>query len=190
MSLFPSSWLRYASQLRLHAQPDTSWLAFNIISRHDDPGGVTAGQLASALRSIGYRPRVITNDAQFYQRLARGQWDIGGGDSTADYPSPAQFLDYFLSCANYHPGDPADSTNGGGFCNPQFDRLVTQAETLQPADPAAAQDLSAKADHLAVSQAAWVPLANTGSADLLSRRAGNFTLDASSNPRIDQLWIR
>lgn len=72
---------------------------------------------------------------------------------------------------------------------PQFDGLVTQAETLQPADPAAAQDIWARADHLAVSQAAWVPLANTGSADLLSRRAGNLILDANSNPRIDQLWI-
>ena len=72
----------------------------------------------------------------------------------------------------------------------RFDRLVTQAETLQPADPAAAQDIWARADHLAVSQAAWVPLANTGSADLLSRRGGNFTLDANSNPQIDQLWMR
>jgi hypothetical protein len=35
-----------------------------------------------------------------------------------------------------------------------------------------------------------VPLANTGSADLLSRRAGHFTLDANSAPRIDQLWVR
>jgi YVTN family beta-propeller protein len=267
---------RYASQLRLHAQPDTSFLAFNatrppfdnvlarravnlaidraavarrlggpglsvpacqvlpphfpghqdycpwtrgpddghwhgpdlararalvrasgtggagvyLISRHGDAGGVAAGLLASALRSIGYRPRVITNDAQFRRRLARGQWNIGAGNWTADYPSPGQFLDYFLSCANYHPGDPADSTNGGGFCNPEFDRLVMQAEVLQPADPVAAQDIWARADHLAVSQAAWVPLANPGSADLLSRRAGNFTLDANSNPRIDQLWIR
>jgi len=269
---------RYASQLRLHAQPETSWLAFNVtrppfdnvlarravnlaidraavarlfggpglsvptcqvlpphfpghqdycpwtrrpddgrwhgpdiarartlvrasgtagatidlISRQNDPGGVAAGQLASALRSIGYRLRVIrviANDAQWHQRVARGQWDIARGDWTADYPSPSQFLDYFLSCGNYHPGDPA-STNGGGFCNPRFDRLVTQAETLQPTDPAAAQDIWARADHLAVSQAAWVPLANTGSADLLSRRAGHFTLDANSNPQIDQLWIR
>jgi len=73
---------------------------------------------------------------------------------------------------------------------PLFDRLVTQAESLQPADPAAAQDIWARVDHLAVSQAAWVPLASTGSADVLSRRVGNFTLDANSNPRIDQLWIR
>lgn len=168
----------------------TTGATVDIISRHDDPADLTAGQVASALRSIGYRPRVIKNDAQFYQRLARWQWDIASGDATADYPSPAQFLDYFLSCANYHHDDPPDSTNGGGFCDPQFDRLVTQAETLQPADPAAAQDIWARADHLAVSQAAWVPLANTGSADLLSRQAGNFTLDANSNPRIDQLWIR
>jgi ABC-type oligopeptide transport system substrate-binding subunit len=68
-------------------------------------------------------------------------------------PLSIQFLDYFLSCANYHPGDPA-STNGGGFCNLQFDRLVMQAKTLQPTDPAAAEDIWARADHLAVSQAA------------------------------------
>jgi ABC-type oligopeptide transport system substrate-binding subunit len=102
----------------------------------------------------------------------------------------SQFLDYFLSCANYHPEDPARTTNGGGFCNTQFDRLVAQAETLQPSDPAAAQAIWARADRLAVDQAAWAPLANTASAELLSRRAGHFTLDADSLPRIDQLWVR
>lgn len=169
----------------------TAGAAIDFISHHNDPTAAAAAPaLASALRSIGYRPRVITNDAQLHRRFARGQWDIGIGNWTADYPSPSQFLDYFLSCANYHPSAPASSTNGGGFCNPRFDRLVAQAETTQPTDPATAQDIWARADHVAVSQAAWVPLANTASADLLSRRAGHFTLDANSNPRIDQLWIR
>jgi ABC-type oligopeptide transport system substrate-binding subunit len=133
---------RYASQLRLHPQPNTSFLSFSV-----------------------------------------GNW-------IADYPSPSQFLDYFLSCANYHPEDPARTTNGGGFCNTQFDHLIAQAETLQPTDPATAQDIWARADRLAVDQAAWVPLANTASAELLSRRAGHFTLDADSGPQIDQLWVR
>ena len=77
-------------------------------------------------------------------------------------PRPANSSTYFLSCANYHPDDPARTTNGGGFCNARFDRLVRQAETLQLTNPAAAQDIWARADRLAVDQAAWVPLANTG----------------------------
>jgi ABC-type transport system substrate-binding protein len=88
------------------------------------------------------------------------------------------------------PRDPARTTNGGGFCNPTFDHLVTQAETLQLTDPAAAQDTWARADHLAVDQAAWTPLVNTASAQLLSRRASHFTLDADGLPQIDQLWVR
>jgi len=31
---------------------------------------------------------------------------------------------------------------------------------------------------------------NTASAELLSRRAGHFTLDADSQPQIDQIWAR
>jgi peptide/nickel transport system substrate-binding protein len=151
-----------------------------------------ARALVSALREIGYRPRVISDDAQFGRRLAdpHGQWNIADGDSIADYPSPSEFLEYFLSCANYHPDDPARTTNGGGFCNATFDRLVKQAETLQLTDPAAAQSIWARADHLAADEAAWVPLANTGHAELLSRRAGHLALDADGEPQIDQLWVR
>lgn len=67
---------------------------------------------------------------------------------------------------------------------------MTRAETLQPTDPAATQAIWAKADRLTVDQAAWVPLENTASAELLSRRAGHFTLDANSQPELDQLWVR
>jgi hypothetical protein len=59
-----------------------------------------------------------------------------------------------------------------------------------PPDPATAQDTWARADRLAVNKAAWVPLVNTASAELLSRRAGHFTLDADSQPQIDQIWAR
>ena len=31
--------------------------------------------------------------------------------------------------------------------------------------------------------------AHAASVELLSRRAGHFTLDANSQPRIDQLWV-
>ena len=171
----------------------TAGATVDFISPGNDPiAAAAADALVSALRQIGYRPRVTSGDAQFYRRLAdpHGQWNISDGDWTADTPSPGEFLDHFLSCANYHPQDPARTTNGGGFCNPTFDHLVTQAETLQLTDPAAAQDTWARADRLAVDQAAWTPLVNTASAQLLSRRANHFTLDADGLPQIDQLWVR
>src|SRR5450755_761798 len=171
----------------------TSGATVDFISLRNDPvAAAAAGALVSALRRIGYHPRVISNDAEFYRRIGdpHGQWNISDGDSIADYPSPSQFLDYFLSCANYHPKDPASTTNSGGFCNARFDHLIAQAQTLQPTDPAAAHDIWARADHLAVGQAAWVPLVNTASAELLSRRAGHFTLDANRLLQIDQLWVR
>jgi peptide/nickel transport system substrate-binding protein len=163
------------------------------VSESNDPIAAAATDaLVAAPREIGYRPRVISSDAESRRRLAdpHGQWNITDGDWVADYPSPSEFLEFFLSCANYHPDDPARTTNAGGFCNTTFDRLVGQAETLQLTDPAAAQDIWAEADHHAVDQAAWVPLANTGYAELLSRRAGHFTLSADGLPQIDQLWVR
>jgi ABC-type transport system substrate-binding protein len=171
----------------------TAGATVDLISLHNDLIAAAAtSALASALRSIGYRPRVFSGDAQFYRRLANphGRWNISDGDWVADYPSPGEFLDFFLTCANYHPEDPARTTNGGGFCNARFDHLVRQAEAMQLTNPAAAQDIWARADRLAVDQAAWVPLVNTADAELLSRRAGHFTLDADGLPQIDQLWVR
>jgi ABC-type oligopeptide transport system substrate-binding subunit len=163
-----------------------------VMRRHDPEGTAAAGLVASALRAIGYRPRVIRDDQEFDARVGNphGRWNIDVGNWIADYPSASQFLDYFLSCSNYRPDDPVSSTNGGGFCNARFDRLVTRAERLQLNDPVAAQDVWARADRLAVDQAAWVPMVTTGSVELLSPRTGHFTLDANSQPEIDQLWVR
>jgi ABC-type oligopeptide transport system substrate-binding subunit len=148
--------------------------------------------LASALRKIGYRPhvRVLSSEREFHRRIGAGRWNMSVGAWIADYPSPGQFLDYFLACSNYRPQDTPRSTNAGGFCSAGFDRLVARAESTQITDPANAQRIWARADRVAVDQAAWVPLVNSASAELLSRRTGNFTLDANSQPRVDQLWVR
>jgi YVTN family beta-propeller protein len=160
----------------------------------DTTGSSAAPVLASALRKIGYRPRmtVLSSLPEFGRRISdtQGGWNIGAGDWVADYPSPAQFLTRFLACSNYRPDDPARTTNAGGFCHTGFDRLVARAEALQITDPEKAERIWARADRVAVDQAAWVPLVSTGSAELLSRRAGHFTLDATGGTVIDQLWVR
>ena len=160
--------------------------------RSDTTGQAIAPVVASTLRKLGYRPRIVlyASDERFERRVAKGDWQLLAGDWTADYPSPSQFLEYFLACANYRPEDPAQSTNTGGFCNPAFDRLIAKAERLETTNPAKAQRSWVRADRLAVEQAAWVPLVNGASVELVSERTGHFTLDANSLPAIDQLWGR
>jgi peptide/nickel transport system substrate-binding protein len=152
--------------------------------RGDSTMQAVAPVVASTLRKLGYRPRIVLypSDDGFERRLRDRDWDIIPGDWIADYPSPGQFLDYFLACAS--------STNTGGFCNPTFERLIAKAERLETTNPAKAQGVWARADRLAVDQAAWVPLVNGASAELVSERTGHFTLDANSQPAIDQLWVR
>ena len=163
-----------------------------VTARSDTTGRAAAPVVAAALRKLGYRPRVrvYASQVQLERRLSTGDWDISAGDWIADYPSPSQFLDRFLACSNYRPHDPARSTNGGGVCDEGFDRLVARAESVETTDPAKAQRIWAKADRLAVDQAVWVPLVNSASVELASERTGHFTLDANSQPQIDQLWVR
>jgi ABC-type transport system substrate-binding protein/DNA-binding SARP family transcriptional activator/DNA-binding beta-propeller fold protein YncE len=198
-------WTRGSQDGRWHA-PDigraralvrasgTAGSAVQVVVRRDDPTAPSAAAaLATALRRIGYRPRLssLSTGPAFERRIADPRrWSMTAGDWIADYPAPGNFLDYFLSCSNYHPEDPAGSSNGGGFCRADFDRLVTRAQALQLTNPIRAQQVWAKADRLAVDQAAWVPTVSTASVELLSRRAGHFTLDANSQPQIDQLWVR
>jgi peptide/nickel transport system substrate-binding protein len=165
-----------------------------LTNRGDTTGPSAAGVLASTLRRIGYRPRVrvVGSLPEFGRRIrdTKGGWNISAGEWIADYPSPGQFLELFLACSNYRPRDPARTTNAGGFCRADFDRLVARARALQITDPARAERIWARADRLAVDQAAWVPLVSTASVELLSRRTGHFTLDATSQPGIDPLWVR
>jgi YVTN family beta-propeller protein len=150
--------------------------------RGDDIGPSAAPAVMTALRAIGYRARtLIVSDAAFGREVGAGRWNIGDGDWVADYPSPGQFFS-FLTCASV--------TNGGGFCDRALDRLVAHAARLQLDDPAAAQALWARADRRAVDHAPWAPMVSNSSVEMLSRRTGHFTLDASSLPQIDQLWVR
>jgi len=170
----------------------TAGAAVELVTARSDITATAAVRVAAAaLRKLGYRPRIrVASKDRFEDRVSAGDWDIIAGEWIADHPSPSQFLDYFLTCSNYRPHDPARSTNHGGFCDATFDGLVARAERLGTTDPARAQRIWASADRRAVDQAAWVPLVNTASIELTSRRVGHFTLDANSQPQIDQLWVR
>jgi YVTN family beta-propeller protein len=181
--------LRHARAL-VHAS-GTPGAQTEVIMRTDDPAA--SGQaLYDALRRLGYQPHVTRlSGPAFARRVSEPtRWNIASGEWTADYPSPGDFLDLFLSCSNYHPDNPEQTTNDGGFCVPAFDRLVSRAQRLQLTDPAAAERVWAAADRLAVDDAAWIPLVSTSSIEFFSTRTGHFTVDANSQPQIDQLWVR
>ena len=178
----------------VHAS-STEGLPVTFLTNADDTAGrAGAGPLASALRSIGYRPRidVARSGPAFGEQISnlKSGWNISSGDWTADYPSPGEFFGAFLACSSYRPDDPAQTTNSGGFCDPKLDRLLARAQTLQTTDPVAADALWAQADRLAVDQAAWAPMVNNAAVEILSTRVGDFTLDPNSLPQIDQLWVR
>jgi peptide/nickel transport system substrate-binding protein len=173
--------LRRARAL-VHASGTPGATVTFLTHRGDNVGRTAARATSAALRAIGYHARVlIVGDGKFGPLVGNETWNISAGDWIADYPSPSQFFS-LLTCGS--------ATNGGGFCDRQLDRLVARAERLQLGDPAAAQRLWARADTSAVDLAPWAPMVSNSSVELLSRRTGHFTLDANSQPQIDQLWVQ
>ncbi|MBW3623600.1 MAG: peptide ABC transporter substrate-binding protein [Armatimonadetes bacterium] len=66
----------------------------------------------------------------------------------ADYLDPQDFLSIMLRTGT--------SENGANYSNPEFDRLVDQADVMQ--DPQKRIELYRKAERIAVDDAAWIPL--------------------------------
>jgi peptide/nickel transport system substrate-binding protein len=100
----------------------------------------------------------------------------------ADYPAAADFLQPFFSCAAFRTAE-------SNFCDPAAQRLMARAQALQ-AERSPSEAAWARVDRRLVDAAAAVPLTNMKSADLVSRRVGNFQFSAYPIVRLDQLWVR
>ena len=164
-----------------------------LASPGDTLGRAAAPVLAAALRSIGYRPRIEEPPTWpgFGQRISNlNSWNVGSGDWIPDYPSAANFFGEFLACSSFHPEDPPRTTNSGGFCDRRLEHLIARAQALQTTNPVAADEVWAMADRRAVDEAAWAPMVNQAAVEFLAARVGHFTLDPSSQPQLDQLWVR
>jgi peptide/nickel transport system substrate-binding protein len=78
-----------------------------------------------------------------------------------------------------------------GFCEPQVDRLASQAQAAQPTDPADARKLWARLDRTVTDQAPLVPVLNTSFTVFVSARVGNYQESPSyAGPLLDQMWVR
>jgi ABC-type oligopeptide transport system substrate-binding subunit len=157
-------------------------------------GPTAAPVLATALRSLGYRPHVeiLGSRSGFRRRIGSvaGGWNVSAGEWIADYPSPAQFFQTFLACASYTSDDPARTTNAGGFCDPRLDRLTARAQRLQTTDPARAETLWARVDRRAVDAAAWTPWSATPRPSCCRRVPATSRSIRPAWLQLDQLWVR
>jgi peptide/nickel transport system substrate-binding protein len=161
------------------------------------PSRLLIPSILHALDRIGYRASAhITppNGAGF------GEWNDAANNSNrrvsavltgwaADYPNPIDFLDLLLSCRAYVPGT-TTNLNTAELCDATLDGLIAKAEAIQVRDPARGAALWQEADRRAVDVAAWVPLLNNVSTDVLSSRVGNYQHNAEWSVLLDQLWVR
>jgi peptide/nickel transport system substrate-binding protein len=153
----------------------------------DEPAG---RYIVGLLRRVGYhaRLRVLTQNQLGAARVDyRHPLQVDTNSWIADFPSPSQWINTFLTCAG-HP--PARLDNHSQFCDPAVDRLATRASQLEPTDPGAADELWARADRRITNLAPWIPTVTETETDLVSRRVGNYEWVPSIGALLDQLWVR
>jgi ABC-type transport system substrate-binding protein len=92
--------------------------------------------------------------------------------------------------ASFLPNSPVNQ-NAAEFCDPRIDRQIERALTEQATNADAARALWERIDRQTVDQPPLVPLVNPKSADVLSKRTGNYQYSpACCGMLIDQLWVR
>ena len=99
------------------------------------------------------------------------------------------FLDLLLSCSSFVPGS-ITNLNTAEFCDPVFDGLIHQAESVQVRDPAHGAALWQQADREAVDKAPWAPIVSGAGVDVVSARVGNYQRNPEWSVLLDQLWVR
>jgi len=81
-------------------------------------------------------------------------------------------------------------SNHRWFCDPQLERTIRAANTLEANDPRAAAILWARIDREFVDHAAWVPMVNIRWVDFVSARVHNYEADPTVGLIADQVWLQ
>jgi ABC-type transport system substrate-binding protein len=106
-----------------------------------------------------------------------------------DVPSPSNSF-AGLSCQDFVPANAAANTNPGAYCNPQVDKLATQALAAQTTDPTTSRRLWAQVDRMFTDDAAVVATVNGKIENFVSTRVGNFQSNPQLGPLFDQMWVQ
>jgi hypothetical protein len=93
--------------------------------------------------------------------------------------------DFFSSACS-----PFGRSNHRWFCDPQLERTIRAANTLEARNRRAAGILWARIDREFVDRAAWVPMVNVRWVDFVSARVHNYEADPTVGFIADQASLR
>jgi ABC-type transport system substrate-binding protein/DNA-binding SARP family transcriptional activator len=178
---------------QLAKESGTTNVPVTVWNNQTDFGKPAGAYLAGLLKQLGYRATVrnVPQD-QYHAALysASHKVQLGVTGWAVNIPTTSDFFLQILTCRSIYQ-DPAGTANLAGFCDPQVDRLASQAQAAQPTDPAGARKLWAKLDRTVTDQAPLVPVLNTSFTVFVSARVGNYQESPSyGGPLLDQIWIR
>jgi len=147
--------------------------------------------LARVLRSLGYRAAlkaVPGGVGAFFRYVSdvRNRAQTGLSGWFADYASAFGYLQPNFSCA----ATGVRASNTSQFCNRGVDRQIKRAAAVESSEPQAAAHLWHRIDERVTDLAPWVPLFNQTTAQLVSKRVGNYQYNPQWGVLVDQLWVR
>jgi YVTN family beta-propeller protein len=157
-------------------------------------GRRNSAYLVSVLHSLGYRAtrRLLRQTGPLW----RPNRQAGAAGIGAMFPSANAALSPIFTCRSY-VRDPNVNENYAEFCNRRIDAEIVHARSVQITDPTAASHLWTRIDRQLTEQAPWLITREQVAADLLSRRAHDYTpcwvsfaLDGVTGACLDQLWVR
>jgi YVTN family beta-propeller protein len=134
--------------------------------------------IAGVLRTLGYKAKVRQGTSSFARAMAQIRPVTWFGGELG----PAEFLQDWFAC---------DGGQGQGwFCDPQLDRLMSRAFSLEATDARRAAADWADVDRKAVDAAGWVPLVTPREVEFVSSRVHNYQFNPLWGLLADQVWLR
>jgi dipeptide transport system substrate-binding protein len=127
------------------------------VSRPYNPNGRRVAEMIQAdLARIGIHAELVTDEWSSYRsRLQAGAAPMALYGWTGDNGDPDNFLNTLLGCTAARPG----GNNIAKWCNPEYDRLVTEARLTS--DRAVREELYRQAQVIFHEEAPWAPLAHS-----------------------------
>ncbi|AUI66203.1 MULTISPECIES: ABC transporter substrate-binding protein [Glaesserella] len=104
---------------------------------------------------VGIKTKIVSYEwGEYLKRMADGEHSAGMMGWTGDNGDPDNFLNTLLSCNAVKQG-----SNYAGFCNNEYDKLVTEAAQISDKEKRTA--LYRQAQQIAKDQAVWLPIAHS-----------------------------
>ncbi|MDY2947477.1 MAG: ABC transporter substrate-binding protein [Mannheimia varigena] len=126
------------------------------VSRPYNPNARRMAEMIQAdWKAIGVNAKIVSYEwGEYLKRMGNGEHTTGMIGWTGDNGDPDNFLNALLSCNAVEQGP-----NYAGFCDKEFDLLVSEAATIS--DKNKRSELYQKAQTIFNEQAPWLPIAHS-----------------------------